>query len=321
MDVRIRICLSFGVIAIVLGIGPAAETQVRPNAEQDVGTYRLRLPVDEVVLTFHASDADGQPVNDLKASEFKLWDNGVPPRRVVAFDALLNRPLRVQIVIDTSESMRREVARARLIAGWYAHNFFRQPGDQASVMPFANSSHASPVSTNGRDLLEQIIANVRPGGMNPLPGTAIFNAIFQACFHPSDTVDHTTTGNFILLFSDGEDTAGQTTIEEALRACQHSNTAIYAFRFSPQGDAKSTGPKTLADLATKTGGAVFAADDSDAAIENDLRSIDAQMRNQYRLVYNPANLKHDGSFHEIEVQPPDRVSRIDVRSGYYAPVQ
>jgi VWFA-related protein len=321
MDVRVRICLTLGVVGVLLGVALAGEGQAPANAGQDAGTYRLKLGVDEVVLTFDATDADGQPVNDLKASEFKLRDNGVAPRRIVAFDALLDRPLRVQILIDTSESMAREVPRAKLIAERYARTFFRQPSDQASVTPFAYASQASPGSTNGRDLLELIITNVKAGGMNPLPGTAIFKAVFQACFYPPGKVDPTATGNFILLFSDGEDNAGQTTMEEALRACQRSNKVIYAFHFSPQGDDNSTGPKTLADLAAKTGGAVFPADDSDAAIMNDLRMIDSQMRNQYRLAYNPANLRHDGSFHEIDLQPPDRVTRIDVRSGYYAPAQ
>jgi hypothetical protein len=43
------------------------------------------------------------------------------------------------------------------------------------------------------------------------------------------------------------------------------------------------------------------------------------MRNQYRIAYKPAELKHDGAFHEIELVGPDRVKSITVRSGYYAP--
>jgi len=30
-------------------------------------------------------------------------------------------------------------------------------------------------------------------------------------------------------------------------------------------------------------------------------------------------LKHDGTFHRIELHGPDRVEAISVRSGYYAP--
>jgi VWFA-related protein len=78
-------------------------------------------------------------------------------------------------------------------------------------------------------------------------------------------------------------------------------------------------PLTLAELTAKTGGRVFPADDSDATIANDLQVIESEMRNQYRLVYHPAQFKRDGTFHSIELQLPDRVTWVEVRSGYFAP--
>jgi len=108
--------------------------------------------------------------------------------------------------------------------------------------------------------------------------------------------------------------------KDAVEICQRSNTAIYVFRAQPQ-DSFSTGPKTLAELASKSGGHVFYDDDSDAEIYNDLRMVEADLRNQYRLVYKPSALKHDGSFHRIELRGPERVESIAVRAGYYAPLR
>jgi Ca-activated chloride channel homolog len=82
----------------------------------------------------------------------------------------------------------------------------------------------------------------------------------------------------------------------------------------------SDGPKTLAQLASQTGGRVFKNEGSDEAIYNDLRTIEADLRDQYRLVYKPAELKHDGSFHRIQLKGPERVESIVVREGYYAPL-
>ncbi len=188
-------------------------------------------------------------------------------------------------------------------------------------MDFGYSSRIVQEWTSDAPLLERSIANLKPEAMNPLGGTAIFDAIFRACFYGFRDADPTVTGNFILLFSDGEDNSSHVSSEEALRACQRSNTTIYAFRVSPDTEHYSTRPKALADLATKTGGRGFPADDAEEAIWSDLKTIESEIRNEYRLVYNPANLKHDGAFHEIEIQPPDRVSKIEVRSGYYAPAQ
>jgi VWFA-related protein len=106
-----------------------------------------------------------------------------------------------------------------------------------------------------------------------------------------------------------------------LGACQRSNTVIYAFRPPSDSEDNSSGRRHLADLASKTGGQVFLADENEDAIWRDLQAIEAAMRNQYRLVYNPANMKHDGSFHQVELQPPDRVNKLDVRTGYYAPIR
>lgn len=302
-------------------LAPVVQGRAQSVANSSGGEYRLKLPVNEVVVTFHATDAHGLPVNDLKQGEIKLWDNGLPPRRIVAFDSALNRPIRVQILMDTSESMARALPRVQQIASIFAQRLFRQTTDRAQVVDFAYASAVAQPWTNNSQSVQRSIANLSQGAMNPLPGTAIFNAIFQACYYGFGKVDPTATGNAILLFTDGEDTAGRVGSDEALRACQHSNVAIYAFRVRSATTLESTGPKTLAELASKTGGRVFAEDESDSAIWSDLKSIESEMRNEYRLVYDPANLKHDGSFHEIEIQPPDRVSRIEVRSGYYAPTK
>jgi Ca-activated chloride channel family protein len=100
--------------------------------------------------------------------------------------------------------------------------------------------------------------------------------------------------------------------------CQRTNTAIYIFRAEPE-TGFSTGSRTLAELASKSGGRVFYDDDSDAAIYSDLQIIEANLRNQYRLVYTPVELKRDGSFHRIELETPQRVGAIAIRAGYYAP--
>ena len=102
-------------------------------------------------------------------------------------------------------------------------------------------------------------------------------------------------------------------------ACQHANTAIYAFR-AGEASTFSPGPKTLADLASETGGRVFTIQNSDAEIDADLLTIEADLRNQYRLVYKPAELTPNGSFHRIALKAPERVYSLTIRSGYYAPV-
>jgi VWFA-related protein len=175
--------------------------------------------------------------------------------------------------------------------------------------------------TNDSTALVAGLRKVMAGKENPRGGTNIFDTLYRACFYEFGRIDHAASGNFILLFSDGEDNASHASLQEAVDICQRNNVAIYAFRTEADSGPFSAGPKTLADLTSETGGRVFYNDDSEARIWNDLRTIEADLRNQYHLVYKPSDLKHDGSFHRIELVTPDRVDSVRIRSGYYAPAR
>jgi Ca-activated chloride channel family protein len=213
--------------------------------------------------------------------------------------------------------MQQDVSGDRAISIKFAQRLLRQQTDQAFVMDFGYISKITQPWTGDPAALAAGIHQVIAGRENPLGGTAMFDTIFRACFNVFGKIDHAASGNFILLFSDGDDNASHTSLPEVVDICQRANTAIYAFRAEPSPSFFSTGPKALAELASQTGGRVFSGDDAEAAIDNDLRTIEADLRNQYRLIYNPAELKHDGSFHRIELKALERVESISIRSGYY----
>ncbi|HEY1904118.1 MAG TPA: VWA domain-containing protein [Terracidiphilus sp.] len=303
----------------LLAFSQGVTAQTDASQVQDEASYRFSLAVDEVSLTFHAVDAQGLPINDLKIDELRLLDNGRAPRRIVAFQLLKNYPIRAGILMDTSESMTGQVRHDRAISIEYAQRLLRQRTGQAFVMDFGYVSKIAQPWTSDPIALTAGIRQVIAGRDNPLAGTAMFDAIFRACYSEFGKIDHAASANFVLLFSDGEDNASHTSLREAVDMCQRSNTAIYAFRSEPKPELFSSGPKNLAELAAETGGRVFNGEDSDAGIDLDLHTIEAELSNQYRLIYNPAELKHDGVFHQIELSGPERVDTIRVRSGYYAP--
>ena len=308
-----------GLLALMLvGGARCADSQTHAASDQSAETYGLRVFDDEVVLTFHAADAEGLPVNDLKLDELRLLDNGRPPRKVLGFQSLQDFPIRAGILIDTSDSMRESLVGNRAISIQYAQKLLRQKTDQAFVMDFGRLSRVLQPWTNDASALTAGIGKITAGGESRVRGTAIFDTIFRACSAQFGKIDHAASGNFILLFSDGEDNASYVSLKDAVAMCQRSNTAIYAFRTDAK-DHFSSGPQTLAELAAETGGRVFHDVGSEAGVYEDLRSIEADLRNQYRLVYKPPDLKHDRSFHRIEIRGPERVDKITVRSGYYAP--
>jgi Ca-activated chloride channel homolog len=312
------LCHSWILCAPLLGICANANHTEAQTKAQRLPSYSFTVSVDEVSLTFHAADAHGLPVNDLKLGELSVLDNGRSPRRIVAFHSLRDFPIRAGILMDTSQSMQEYLSRNRAISIEYAQRLLRQRTDQAFVMDFDSQSGVVQPWTSDAMALAASIRRFTADGQSRIGGTAIFDSLYRACFNQFRTLDGTDSGNFILLFSDGEDNASRISLDEAVNMCQRTNTAIYIFRAEPE-TGFSTGSTTLAELASKSGGQVFYDDDSDAAIYGDLQIIEATLRNQYRLVYAPAELKRDGSFHRVELKAPQRVGSVAIRAGYYAP--
>jgi VWFA-related protein len=298
--------------------GAAGQTN---DPAQDLPSYRLNVAVDEVSVTFHASDARGSAVRDLKLDEVGLLDNGRPPRKMLVFESRQDFPLRVGMLMDMSESMMRKRAADRAIAIAFTERVLRLPPSQGFVMNFDRFSRVDVPWTAQLDALSLGIRNriVSAGRTASLGGTAVFDAIYSACLNQFSHLDPAGGTHAILLFSDGEDNASRLSVEEAIGACQRNNTAIYAFHARPQAGADPSGAENLASMAEKTGGSVFWDDDPAAVIESDLATIEAELRSQYRIVYRPEALVHDGSFHRIELKVPVRVAAVRVRSGYYAP--
>ena len=298
---------------IVFALALTLHAFAHPALAQTDAPYRLNVSVDEVILTFHAADARGLPVNDLKLSDLTLLDNNKPPAAILDFQLQQNFPIRAGILIDTSASMSSHFYRDQSIATQYAQQLLRQQTDQAFVTNFDRTAHLIQSWTSSPTTLTAAIRNTTHG--DPIGGTALFDTLYAACRYQFGEIDHRTSGNFILLFSDGEDNASFLDLETAVDMCQRTNTAIYAF--SP--DPTSPGIPTLAQLAAQTGGALFHDNASAADIFTDLRTIESNLRNQYRLVFRPAALAHDGAFHPIVLATPDRVATLTIRSGYYAP--
>jgi len=296
-----------------------AISQANAAAAEGTSPYNLSVSVDEVILTFHAADSHGLAINDLKLDELTLLDNDRPPHKIIAFQLRQDLPIRAGVLIDPSESTEGQLSENRAISIKYAQRLLRQRTDQALIMDFGYISKITQPWTSDPTALTTGIARVIAGRENPRPGTALFDALYRACLYEFGGIDHAASANFILLFSDGEDNAGRTSLSDVVDICQHANTAIYSFRTQSKSDLFSIGPKTLADLVSETGGRVFYGDDSSERVDIDLRTIETDLRSQYRIIYKAAQIRHDGSFHRIELKTPERVDSLSIRSGYYAP--
>ena len=282
--------------------------------------YSLTVAVNEVTVSFHASDDHRLPVNDLKLTDLRILDNGVPPVRISNFQARRNIPIRVGILFDTSTSMTLVIDHNREVALQYTQGVLRQSTDQAFITSFASTSQVIQPWTNEAKTLAARMRRISGYGERTKPGTAIYDTLSQTCRSQFDGADQALTSNFILLFSDGDDNASRSTLAKTVEACQHNHVALYPFR-----TGSAAGAAVLGELAEKTGGRVFHyphdTEASRSEVDEDLRSIEDAQRSQYQLVYVPSQMRRDGTFHHVQVTATDLQDHIEIRSGYYAPTR
>ena len=313
---RLR-CIPFMLLYSLLCTLPGVRgfAQTSHASTDNFPSYTLRIPVDEISLTFHASDASGAPLTHLTATDLHLSDDGKPQSHIALLESLENLPIHAGFLFDTSTSMTNDLANNRSIILLYASRLLRKGVDSAFVMQFDTETLIRQSWTDDDVRIAAGAAAVRMR-QDHLPLTSIFDSLYTACRDqwPADRGE--ATGNFILLFSDGLDDNSHANLSEAVDMCQRSRTAIYAIA-NRRKSSFSAGERTLEELASKTGGRIFYNPQGDR-IWKDLQLIETEQRNQYRLVYKPSEFKANGKFHRIKLGCSVKGAKIAVRSGYYA---
>lgn len=309
--------LVLSLCASVYSLRPARFfAQAGASAGESRLPYALQIPVNEIDLTFHASDPHGTSLTSLMRRDVDLRDNGKPQTRIVMFESLQNLPIRAGFLFDSSASMAKYLPANRAIIAMYASGLLRKDKDRAFVMQFGTQVLVAQGWTGDAAAIASGAARVGPKAYLFDPLTAIFDSLYITCRDRFSEKGGKPTGNFILLFSDGQDDASHAYLSEAVDMCQRTRTAVYAI-LNQRKAGNSEGQRTLEQLASETGGRVFF-QPRGAELWEDLMTIEAEQRNQYRLVYKPADFKSDGSFHRIKLSCDVKGARIEARSGYYA---
>jgi Ca-activated chloride channel homolog len=281
--------------------------------------YTLRVPVDEIALTFHAADAAGKPLTHLTRNDLKLQDNGKRQDKIVMLQSYEDLPIRVGFLFDISASMYWSLPYNRSVIRTYASQLLRPATDRAFVMQFDTETLINQPWTNDPARIAAgaaAIPTVDPHKPTHFPLTAIFDSLYKTCRDQWTSDTGEPTGNFILMFTDGLDDNSHAYLREAVDMCQRTRTVIYAIANGHES-AFSEGRRTLTALTEQTGGRLFF-NPQGSELLRDLAIMEAEQRTQYRLVYKPSNFKADSSFHTVHLRSSVPGARITARSGYYA---
>jgi Mg-chelatase subunit ChlD len=327
---------------------PAPANPAEPGSPPSNGQINVRVQVVNVPVT--VLDKRGIPVIDLTQKDFQVFEDG--QLQTIRYFLQGNRPpLRIGLVLDTSNSARRQIEFERDAAGEFVFKILtgRNSPNQIFLEIFDAASSILQDFTNDPEILNEKISNLKAGG-----GKALYDAIYFACRErmlkagaPADT------RRVLVLVSDGIDVQSHHSLDEALSMAHLAETAIYpianaAYGFSNDGD------KILEEMAAATGGRAFfplketpggdmltgylshgnVGDTSQNKglgaetgiysaerlmhLADSLDAIGNELNEQYSLGYTPTHDILDGTYRNIRVQVRRQNVSLRSKPGYFA---
>ena len=314
MKLVVVLAALFATVAAV----PFSKLQARqhpspPPAESVPGSESapIRAEVTRVNMLFTVTDKKGRFVTDLNRDDFQVFESK-KPQSILEFTSETDLPLRLAILIDTSNSIRDRFRFQQEAAMNFVNSVMRSQ-DKAIVVSFDTAAELVADLTNDTSKLETAIRGLRPGG-----GTALYDAIYFAC-RDKLMLDQPLYKfrRAMVILSDGEDNESRNSRDQALEMAQRADTVIYTISTN-NSHIETEGDKVLRYFAQETGGAAFTpfeAKDLNQSFEN----IANELRHQYNLFYRPEPLNADGKYHPVQIKVKGRKDLVvRARKGYYA---
>ncbi|MGD1097596.1 MAG: VWA domain-containing protein, partial [Bryobacteraceae bacterium] len=266
-----------------------ARLAVMPVAAQQepADKNRITLDVTRVQLLFTVSDKKGRFVTDLNRNDFEIFESK-QPQSIVEFTAETDLPLRMAILIDTSNSIRERFKFQQEAATDFMNTVLRPHQDKAMIVSFDTAAELVSDLTDDTEQLNRAVRGLRPGG-----GTSLYDAIFFAC--RDKLMQDQPLFKFrraMVILSDGEDNQSRSTRDQALEMAHKADVVIYSISTNIS-HIQTDGDKLLKYFADQTGGLAFfpfKAQDLAQSFEN----IANELRHQYNVLYRPEPLRTDG---------------------------
>src|SRR5215813_5145125 len=254
----------------------------------------IRTNTDLVVLNVTVTDKAGQYVKSLKASDFKIYEDGVEvvPEMMAGF-SVQESPYAAVVLLDSSGSMEARFALARSAAIRFLDGL--RPEDVAAVYRFDSKVERVQEFSGGRDLAPIAYA-IRAKGM-----TTLNDAIVEGA---KALTERPEARRAIVVLSDGMDTSSKATSDKAVESALAAGASIFAVDMSAldtPGFANRQSAASLKSFADKTGGR-FVSTGGGQVLRDAFAGIADELGHQYTIAYRPSNTARDGKWRTLEVK-------------------
>lgn len=309
----------------------------------------IRATVELVNVPVTAKTKRGQRVIDLNQDEVRILEDGVE-QKITHFERETRTPLRIGLVIDTSNSARRSLSYEKEAAQQFTDSVLTGgTRNQAFLETFDASSSIVQDFTGDPDLLSEKIETLKSGG-----GKALYDAIYYACQEKMlKTGPREEVRRILIVVSDGLDIQSRHTINQVISMARMAETMIFTVGTAPYGFANS-GDELLEQMSTETGGYPSfplrdapgsdqesgylshnqigessqnkgsGAQSGDLSMERlanlavALQAIGKDLDQQYNIAYKPLRDAMDGTYRSITVETTRRGVTLRWKPGYFA---
>ncbi len=201
---------------------PAQRPGRAPAAQEEDEKTRIILDVTRVNILFTVTDKRGRFITDLTKDDFEVVENK-KQQRIMEFTAETDLPLRMAILVDTSNSIRDRFRFIQEAAVEFVNSVVRPRQDSALIVSFDTQAELVSELSDDPEKLAASIRDLRPGG-----GTSLYDAIFYACRDKLgiERPRHKFRRAMVIL-SDGEDNQSSSTRDQALEMAQKADVVIY----------------------------------------------------------------------------------------------
>jgi VWFA-related protein len=312
---------------------PSAPAQTPPAAPAQADRQgAIVRNVNLVEVLFSVVTKREKLVTDLQRENFKVFDDGAQ-QEIIDFSQPTDLPLRIGMVLDTSNSIRERLKFEQDAAIDFIFNAIRRGRDQAFLMTFDDGPQIIRDFTGDTGDIRDTILKQRAGG-----GTSLYDAVYTASTHllknsPVPKEANTDVRRVLVVISDGDDNSSSHSRGEAVEMAQRAGVIIYSISTSTDWISaedekdpsrrisrkyeKGEGDKVMEQLATETGGRAFFPYKVDDLGQSFL-DIGDELRHQYALAYSPAGRSPDGKYHTIRIQTDRKDVIVRARKGYYS---
>ena len=329
--------------ATVTTPAPAVRTELAPSEPADSNaparpeTTPEKQPVKEdavkvetrlVNLNVKAISSGGQPLANLKAEDFTIYEDGI--RQELSHFAPVTAPISLVMLIDLSGSTEKKIKEMKEAAQKFVTAL--NPNTRIAVGTFARRFKLITPFVTDRAELSAAIDSIRHSG----GGTEYYKAMNTALDLLKDTGE---TRRVIVVLTDGVDNNLQRgpdptapEFDDLLARVSEEDVTIYPIYFDTENKLDKLGfmfgsssglmrryavaRQQLDAVAEQTGGAMFTAVRAED-LHDAYQRVAAELQQLYSVAYQPDSLRHNGEFRKVTVKLSRAGAVAKTRRGYY----